>query len=150
MAGQWVCIEEWREVDLLALSAWSDAAVIGYEVKVSRSDLRQELLRPRKRTEAVAMCTEFYFAVPKGLLKADELAYEEPEWSPTTSSACAVPASTPSARPTHTPRVGTAPPISSTVHRGATAALAVGVGARAATRPDSARKARSACRCRFQ
>lgn len=80
MVGQWTCIEEWQGVDLLALNAWSKADVVGYEVKVSRSDMRGELLRPYKRAGAVAMTTEFYFAVPAGLLTAEEIAWEEPDW----------------------------------------------------------------------
>lgn len=80
MVGQWTCIEEWLGIDLLALNAWRKADVIGYEVKVSRSDLRRELLRPDKRTDAVARTTEFYFAVPAGLLTAEEKAFEEPVW----------------------------------------------------------------------
>ncbi len=80
IVGQWTCIEEWRNIDLLALNAWRKGDVIGYEVKVSRSDMRHELLRPAKRVLAVAMTTEFYFAVPAGLLTPDEIAFEEPEW----------------------------------------------------------------------
>lgn len=82
MPGQWTCIEEWLGIDLLALNAWSKACVIGYEVKISRSDLRRELLKPDKRADAVARTTEFYFAVPAGLLATEEIAYEEPEWEP--------------------------------------------------------------------
>lgn len=80
MVGQWVCLEEYADIDLLALNAWQKADVIGYEVKVSRGDMRAELLHPHKRLAAVTMCTEFYFAVPKGLLRPDELAWEEPAW----------------------------------------------------------------------
>jgi hypothetical protein len=82
MVGQWTCIEEWLGIDLLALNAWSKADVIGYEVKISRSDLRRELLKPHKRADALSRTTEFYFAVPAGLLTDDEIAYEEPEWEP--------------------------------------------------------------------
>lgn len=82
MPGQWTCIEEWLNIDLLALNAWQKADVIGYEVKVSRSDLRRELLRPHKRADALARTTEFYLAVPAGLLSAAEIAYDEPEWEP--------------------------------------------------------------------
>lgn len=80
MVGQWTCIEEWQGIDLLALNAWRKADVVGYEVKVSRSDMRGELLRPAKRSAAVATTTEFYFAVPAGLLTPDEIAWDEPEW----------------------------------------------------------------------
>jgi len=84
MPGPWTVIEEFRYIDLLAFSAWSSQgnyARIGYEVKVSRSDLRAELLNPNKRGQNVEWCNEFYLAVPKGLLTADELAYDEPEWA---------------------------------------------------------------------
>lgn len=83
MPGAWTCIEEWRLIDLLAFSAWSSAggyARVGYEVKVSRNDLRSELLKPHKRAANVRWCNEFYLAVPAGLLTAEELAYQEPEW----------------------------------------------------------------------
>lgn len=83
MPGPWTCIEEWRNIDFLAFSAWrsqGNYARVGYEVKVSRSDLRSELLNPYKRAANVAWCNEFYLAVPSGLLTAEEVAYKEPEW----------------------------------------------------------------------
>lgn len=80
--GRWTTIREWMGIDLLALDAWSAGAVIGYEVKVSRADMRTELLKPHKRLRAVQHTTHFYFAVPKGLFTFEELAYTEPEWSP--------------------------------------------------------------------
>jgi hypothetical protein len=85
MPGPWTVIEEFRCIDLLAFSAWSSAqqfARVGYEVKISRSDLRRELLKPHKRTCNVEWCNEFYFAVPAGLLTPEEIAYEQPEWEP--------------------------------------------------------------------
>ena len=90
--GVWTVIEEWEEIDLLAFSSYktpptgaqrqADYPRVGYEVKVSRGDLRRELLRPGKRWRAVSMCHEFYFAVPPGLLSDAELAYDEPDWKP--------------------------------------------------------------------
>lgn len=87
--GPWTCIEEWGGIDLLALAATSSApngagsssppglprrySVIGYEVKVSRSDYRAELRKPSKRLLARDACHRFYFAVPAGLLREDEL-----------------------------------------------------------------------------
>lgn len=76
---QWVCLTEWMDIDLLAIECWQRARVVGYEVKISRGDMRTELLSPTKRAEAVSRCTQFYFAVPAGMLTADELAFEEPE-----------------------------------------------------------------------
>lgn len=80
--GRWVCIEEWRNIDLLALDAWREAEVVGYEVKISRGDMRSELLNPTKRAEAVSLCTKFYFAIPAGMLTDDERAFREPDWTP--------------------------------------------------------------------
>lgn len=83
--GAWTCVEEWRAIDFVAFSAWRSQGNfmrVGYEVKVSRSDLRGELLNPTKRAANVEWCNEFYLAVPKGLLTDAELAWQEPEWSP--------------------------------------------------------------------
>jgi hypothetical protein len=75
--GAWTCMEEWFGIDLLALCATTAGRVpyakVGYEVKVSRADYRSELRKPEKRAEAQAMCHEFYFAVPRGILRDDEL-----------------------------------------------------------------------------
>jgi hypothetical protein len=78
MVGEWTCVEELFGIDLLAWSAWGKHERVGYEVKISRSDYRRELLKPDKRQAAVERCTRFYFAVPDGLLTRDELAYREP------------------------------------------------------------------------
>lgn len=85
MPGPWTCIEEFKQIDLLAFSAWSSEehyARVGYEVKVSRGDMRSELLHPYKRARNVEWCNSFYFAVPSGLLTDAELDYLEPEWAP--------------------------------------------------------------------
>jgi hypothetical protein len=77
--GRWVCLREFAKIDILALDAWQPADVIGYEVKVSRGDMRSELLDPFKRMEAVSRCTKFYFAIPAGMMTAEEIAFIEPE-----------------------------------------------------------------------
>lgn len=89
--GAWVCLEE-HYADLVAFSCHATPASgavpgvryprVGYEVKVSRSDYRRELLKPHKRRRAVEWCNAFYLAVPRGLLTKAELAYREPEWAP--------------------------------------------------------------------
>lgn len=88
--GAWSCLSELWGIDLLAISATKSPARgaqkktshprVGYEIKVSRSDFRRELLEPRKRAAAIELCHEFYFAVPQGLLKPAELEYAEPQW----------------------------------------------------------------------
>ncbi len=87
--GAWVTLEEWMDIDFLALSAHASPASggetgiryprIGYEVKVARGDLRRELLSPAKRSKAVRFCNAFYLATPKGLLTKEEISYEEPD-----------------------------------------------------------------------
>jgi hypothetical protein len=82
--GAWTCIEEWEGIDLLAFCVHSSPPNgcesntryprVGYEVKVSRADYRAELRNPYKRMSGRAMCHEFYFAVPAGLLTAEEIA----------------------------------------------------------------------------
>lgn len=78
--GQWTCVEEWQQIDFFALEAWGRARRIGYEVKVSRGDMRTELLKPDKRAAAVGLCTQFFFAVPRGLLRPEEIEFEQPPW----------------------------------------------------------------------
>jgi hypothetical protein len=87
--GPWTCIEEWCEIDLLAIASVQRPAqgsnggsypVVGYEVKVDRGDYRSELRKPEKRQHALTICNEFYFAVPRGLLRDDEIdATAQPE-----------------------------------------------------------------------
>lgn len=82
--GAWTCIEEWMNIDLLAVAAWASVkpfpryARVGYEVKVSRSDYKRELANPYKRAAAVAFCHEFYFAVPVDLLTPYEVGWDPP------------------------------------------------------------------------
>lgn len=84
--GPWTCLEEYRGIDLLAVSAWASVrpypryARVGYEVKVSRADYKRELVKPSKRRAAVDFCHEFYFAVPLGLLTDAEIAWDAPAW----------------------------------------------------------------------
>ena len=85
--GPWVCIDELLGCDLVAFSAHQRATItgvsrsaryprVGYEVKVSRSDYSREIAAPSKRAKAVGYCHHFYFAVPVGLLTAEEIARE--------------------------------------------------------------------------
>lgn len=116
-SGQWVCVDEAFSgysaatggIDTLAIGVWRTAkapglsgagrvvrnAIVAYEVKVSRSDLRRELYGyqpgegasyrsrpvpkwPGKALWALAHSHYFLFAVPAGLLKPDELDRREP------------------------------------------------------------------------
>ena len=83
--GPWTCIEEWANIDLFALAAWSSAknsrvpnGRIAYEIKVSRSDLKRELMKPHKRQAAKRVSHELYLAMPFGMLKPEEKMWVEP------------------------------------------------------------------------
>ena len=82
----WVCLEEPFNIDFLAMACHGQyggrverRAVgalhpwVGYEVKVSRSDFRNEIRNPAKRAWGVAITHEFYFCAPKGLIKPHEV-----------------------------------------------------------------------------
>jgi len=62
-------------VDALALSCWFTKGypLVGYEVKVSRSDFKTELRKPEKTALSASMCSAFYFAAPHGLLRPEEI-----------------------------------------------------------------------------
>lgn len=47
-----------------------------YEVKVSRSDFLHEMANPTKREQGLQHSNEFYFAVPSGLVKPEEVPEE--------------------------------------------------------------------------
>lgn len=76
--SEWTVLEEWRQIDMIAFSAWSKRKRIGYELKVSRQDYRKELLNPGKRAYGREVCDEFYFVVPAGLLHPGEIEFTEP------------------------------------------------------------------------
>lgn len=79
-------------IDLWCLAAWTKPSPasrkcqtfprIAIEVKVSRSDLKSELYKPHKRAWAYSHSDQFYIATPKGLLKEEELAWKQPEYTP--------------------------------------------------------------------
>jgi hypothetical protein len=50
-------------------STWSPRTIIGYEIKVTRSDF----LSDNKYPHYMETCNRFYFVVPKGLIKKDEV-----------------------------------------------------------------------------
>jgi hypothetical protein len=101
--GEWTFVVEAWGIDAYAVGAWASAkaqgcagissvryARVSYEVKVSRSDFRKELVGytpgpdamrsrsspgwPIKAARALEMSHYYFFAVPKGLLKPEELA----------------------------------------------------------------------------
>ena len=59
-----------RRLDAWAmLCTWSPVTLIGYEIKVSRSDFRAD----DKWREYLPLCTRFFFVTPAGLLRPEEV-----------------------------------------------------------------------------
>lgn len=44
-----------------------------YEIKVSRADFFSEIKKPKKRRAGLRLSNQFYFVVPKGLVKVEEV-----------------------------------------------------------------------------
>lgn len=59
-----------RRADALAMSLWPSRGLIirGFEIKVSKSDLRKEIKTPAKADAIASYCHEWWLVVPKGLI----------------------------------------------------------------------------------
>lgn len=64
-----------RRIDVLAIKP-GGSTVIAYEIKVSRSDFKNELKNPSKRAGVMACSSEFYFVVPKLMVMPSEVPRE--------------------------------------------------------------------------
>lgn len=64
-----------RHADALAMNMYPSRglSIIGFEIKVSRGDLKRELDNPDKAEEIARYCNEWYLVVPKGLIKDDDI-----------------------------------------------------------------------------
>ena len=64
-----------RHADALAMNMYPSRglSILGFEVKVSRGDLKRELDNPDKAEEIARYCNEWYLVVPKGLIKDDDV-----------------------------------------------------------------------------
>jgi len=85
---EWVCMLEvapstgggTRYADAVAMNLWSSRghAIVGMEIKVSRSDWLRELKKPEKAEESVyRFCDQWFIVAPKGVVKDGEL---PPNW----------------------------------------------------------------------
>lgn len=63
-----------RRVDALAMNMYPSRglSLLGFEIKVSRSDLKRELDRPDKAEAVGSYCDEWWLAVPAGLITQDD------------------------------------------------------------------------------
>lgn len=64
-----------RTADALAFSLWPSRGIYatGYEVKVSKTDLKKELAEPEKAEEIARFCKCWFIAAPEGLCKPEDL-----------------------------------------------------------------------------
>ena len=69
-----ICVTEFcpygegRRIDLFYFSRWN-RETRGYEIKISRADF----LKDKKWEDYLKYCTCFYFVVPRGIIKSEEL-----------------------------------------------------------------------------
>lgn len=69
-----------RRIDAIAIGCWPSRGlyVHAIEIKVTRADLKRELLQPEKAEAIAVHCDEFYIAAPKGVVAdVEDL---PPEW----------------------------------------------------------------------
>lgn len=68
-----------RRFDLVAIMGWQSRGheVMGFEVKVARSDWLRELAAPAKAEPLVRLCSRWWIAAPPGVVNVDEL---PPSW----------------------------------------------------------------------
>ena len=62
-----------RSIDTLVIDTYRDFRRTAFEVKVSRSDFLSDLAKPDKHTPALALCHDFYWIAPKGMISPDEI-----------------------------------------------------------------------------
>ncbi|MFN0195467.1 MAG: hypothetical protein ACKVT0_01875, partial [Planctomycetaceae bacterium] len=67
-----------RSLDAMALGCWKSGGleVLGFEIKVSRSDWMRELQDPSKSTVFTRYCHRFFVVAPKGVVEIGELPRE--------------------------------------------------------------------------
>lgn len=78
-APEWVTFFEVRDgagwdrrtADAISMNLWKSRGLTlrGFEVKVSRADLKRELADPAKAEGVARFCDEWYLVVPRGLVK---------------------------------------------------------------------------------
>lgn len=66
-----------QRCDLFAISPNKGNRTICFEIKVSRSDFKNDIKKEDKQTPARCFSNEFYYCTPKGLLKKEEV----PVWA---------------------------------------------------------------------
>jgi hypothetical protein len=64
-----------RWADALAMNMYPSRglAIVGFEIKVSRNDLKKELEQPKKAEAVGCFCNHWYLVVPKGLIKDTDI-----------------------------------------------------------------------------
>lgn len=68
-----------RSADAIAMSLWPSRGLIlrGFEIKVTRGDLKRELAKPEKAERIAAYCDEWWLVAPPGMVDLAEL---PPAW----------------------------------------------------------------------
>jgi hypothetical protein len=64
-----------RHADAIAMNMYPSRglSIVGFEIKVSRADLKKELDSPNKAESIAQFCNEWYLAVPEGLIHDEDI-----------------------------------------------------------------------------
>ncbi len=64
-----------RTADAIAMSLWPSRGLLiaGFEIKISRSDWRREMVAPEKADEIAKHCDQWWVVAPDGIVPADEV-----------------------------------------------------------------------------
>lgn len=85
LAEGWITMDEvtppktQRRFDMVSIMGWGSRGheVLGFEIKISRSDWLRELKEPAKAEPLVSLCTRWWIVAPPGVVEAAEL---PPAW----------------------------------------------------------------------
>ena len=62
-------LRRWADAVAMNMYPSRGLAIVGFEIKVSRSDMQKELEQPKKAEEVGKFCNSWYLVVPKGLIR---------------------------------------------------------------------------------
>lgn len=62
-----------QRIDFWVMNCWGNHGKKAFEIKISRGDFLKEIKKPTKRRCALSVSNQYYFIVPKGLLKVEEI-----------------------------------------------------------------------------
>lgn len=66
-------LRRWADAVAMNMYPSRGLAIVGFEIKVSRNDLKKELEQPKKAEAVGCFCNQWYLVVPKGLINDTDI-----------------------------------------------------------------------------